>query len=208
MQRPVTCLLVEAKVLDVLKALADTPHNGFPVVESRKAKKLHGIITRDHLQFILNNLDRFLGELDSALGSSLRNHYSDTHHSSRSFHDIIESVDPRSFGRTIDLQPWMSRAPVTIHHTSPMEQAFHTFRAFGLRQLLVVNSDYCVVGMLTRHELYHMQHDPDSYLDLKNQEHDKLFFQLWQKVRRIQSRERRAQASVPGPRLLGAVLKV
>jgi H+/Cl- antiporter ClcA len=52
MQRPVTCLPVEAKVMDVLKVLADTTHNGFPVVESMEEKKLHGIITRGHLQFI------------------------------------------------------------------------------------------------------------------------------------------------------------
>jgi chloride channel 6 len=53
----------------------------------------------------------------------------------------------------IDLRPYMNEAPSIIHEHSVVTQAYQMFRHLGLRHLTVIDDNYDVVGMVTRHEL-------------------------------------------------------
>eukprot|EP00747_Dinoflagellata_sp_TGD_P004393 gnl/TRDRNA2_/TRDRNA2_111272_c0_seq1.p1 gnl/TRDRNA2_/TRDRNA2_111272_c0~~gnl/TRDRNA2_/TRDRNA2_111272_c0_seq1.p1 ORF type:complete len:448 (+),score=42.29 gnl/TRDRNA2_/TRDRNA2_111272_c0_seq1:3-1346(+) len=193
MQKPVVCLPVQVKVMDVLKVLSDTSHNGFPVVESMEEKKLHGMITRGHLEYMLKNIEEFLEDSDELAASPttkhLRNHYLATYNTIHGRGNaVFDNMDPMHFGQILDLHRWMSRAPVTVHSLNTMEQAFVTIRTFGLRQLLVVNSDYILVGVITRHDVFHVQHDPECYDQHRIQHHED-FHRVRQRLRSEDSGE-------------------
>eukprot|EP00931_Biecheleriopsis_adriatica_P055476 TRINITY_DN32810_c0_g1_i1.p1 TRINITY_DN32810_c0_g1~~TRINITY_DN32810_c0_g1_i1.p1 ORF type:complete len:922 (-),score=144.52 TRINITY_DN32810_c0_g1_i1:88-2799(-) len=178
MQRPVVCLPVQVQVMDVLKILCECHHNGFPVVESQERKVMQGVITRAHLEHILKNLSSFLedepGLADRPVAADLMNHFLATHKGLSGQEDlaIFDSIETSQLTEVLDLHRWMSRAPVTVHQVNSLEQAVHAFKLHGLRQLFVTNSDNILVGVITRHELYHVQHDPHHYHQHAVQEHD------------------------------------
>lgn len=60
---------------------------------------------------------------------------------------------PQELHMYIDLRPYFSPTPHTIHVHAPVARAFELFRFLGLRHLLVVNDCHDVVGIITRHDL-------------------------------------------------------
>lgn len=58
-------------------------------------------------------------------------------------------------GCFVDLRPYASPTPYTVHVHAPLRQAFDLFRGLGLHTLVVVNDVGDVVGVLTRHDLTH-----------------------------------------------------
>ena len=47
----------------------------------------------------------------------------------------------------------MDTAPYTIHESSSVQRCYRFFRTMGLRHLVVLNSNHCVTGIITRQDL-------------------------------------------------------
>jgi CBS domain-containing protein len=175
MKKPVVCLPAQMTVGELVVLLRETHHNGFPVVEEKSKFKLLGIISRGHLEVILENINEFLQfqrdhERDQTIpppesASDLKHHHRMTmsawkQSKSRAKFELI-SDDVKA--RELDISIWMNRAPVSVRQGNRVDRAFQLFKTFGLRQLPVVNSQNELVGILTRHDVFHVQHHPDAY---------------------------------------------
>jgi len=53
----------------------------------------------------------------------------------------------------MDLRPVMNPTPSTILASTPLPQIFRSFRALGLRHMVVVDDTNEVVGLVTRKDL-------------------------------------------------------
>jgi len=129
MSTPVVVFRTVEKIGRIVKIIeADTPHNGFPVVEDYDPYtsefnseatfgRLKGFILRSQLQEILLSG----GEVTE------------------------EEMDG-----TIDLRMHMDCAPYVIQEEVSLPKIFKLFRGLGLRHLIVVDDNNHVSGMITR----------------------------------------------------------
>lgn len=79
------------------------------------------------------------------------------------------SISPVERDYIVDLEPFMNRAPYTVHVTASLPRIFRLFRGLGLRHLVVVNVDNKVMGMLTRKDIsrYRNMTDKEGKLAVK-----------------------------------------
>jgi len=139
-----------------------------------------GLVTRGHLETILDHIDEFVSWQKARTPSEpnpplppgaarLSNHHRGTMASWKVDRDMRRlqalsntmSEETRNF--PLDLDHWMDRQPVTIRMSDTVERAFYFIKTFGLRQLPVVNADNGLVGVLARHDIFHVQHHPEKY---------------------------------------------
>ena len=80
--------------------------------------------------------------------------YRDVEHSYPHYPDVsalrLSAAERAMF---MDLRPYLSPTPTTVHVHSPVTAAFNMFKSLALRHLLVVNDCHDVVGIVTRHDL-------------------------------------------------------
>lgn len=77
---------------------------------------------------------------------------------------LIESLVPAVSGRnsgtsrafammSLDLTQVMQKSPFTIDELCPLPRVWRLFRSMGLRHLVVLDQEHCVVGIITRADL-------------------------------------------------------
>jgi chloride channel 7 len=160
---PKPCTLpVRPKVGDIFQMLHDTTHNGFPVVAQRDGK-LKGIILRKHLCTLLH-----LKVYGPNKASCHLDQPNVTFQTMEDFYPTFPSVNQLELGADdmecwVDLSLYLCCEPYVIQEQATLQRTFRLFRTLGLRHLCVVNPDFEVVGIITRHEL--TEHHVDECLD-------------------------------------------
>jgi len=73
------------------------------------------------------------------------------------FYDL-EAIDltPEDLDCHVDLRKFMNPAPYTVTERMNMPRIFSMFRSAGLRHLVVVDSNYKPLGMITRKDIVSM----------------------------------------------------
>ena len=158
MNSNVVCLKEVESLKKIVEVLQTTSHNGFPVVKklSETRKQVYcGFILRKQLLILLEKQKYFEKEsritpevLDYQSYISLMNH-------TWTLETIINNL-PNSnvIGEyNVDLTPYMDRSQVTVTDKFSYVDAFRLFQTQGFRHLPVVNEDFNVVGIITRHDL-------------------------------------------------------
>ena len=59
----------------------------------------------------------------------------------------------RGLASTLDLTAAMNRSPFTVDANCPLTRVWRLFRTMGLRHLVVLDEEHCVVGLITRADL-------------------------------------------------------
>jgi len=169
MSKPVQSFPLAPTVKDVLEKLRDPAltHNGFPVVHN---KSLVGTVTRHQLDVLLTNLEWFLtapldsvgvGQaLDGPMGQLASYRNSPV---SLGWEQSVHDVPDHLLAERLDLSRWMDAAPLTIHTMHSVSRAYLLFKNFGLRHLPVVDEANSLQGMITRHDIAHIQNHPEKY---------------------------------------------
>lgn len=173
------------QVRELVSLLMDTRHNGFPVVEqagtgtaSRK-RKLLGLVLRKHLSVVLS-LKAFVKDkpsLDVPINERVWMPKLLWHHLECMYPVYPEvaglHLDDEDMEKWVDLTPYMNPAPYVVQEHATLRRAFQLFRTMGLRHLLVVDSAYCLRGMISRHNLthHHIEHCVDNMFSGKRTAH-------------------------------------
>ena len=95
--------------------------------------------------------------LETAAGQRLSVGGSGTHRSN--IPRLIERMRPqptgadRGLASTLDLTAAMNRSPFTVDANCPLTRVWRLFRTMGLRHLVVLDEEHCVVGLITRADL-------------------------------------------------------
>ena len=151
--------------------LKSTSHNGFPVLN--KEGHLRGFILRKALCSLLKYKTisfpvvptSTTGITDPTGGDTGGEGAMSITSASTIFHDTIERNYPdyptideiqltsSELDAWLDVRPYMDTAPYTIHESSSVQRCYRFFRTMGLRHLVVLNSNHCVTGIITRQDL-------------------------------------------------------
>lgn len=149
-QSPI-CIRLKDKVANVVDLLKTYPHNGFPVVdhidENGNPGHFCGLILRSQLIVII--MQRYYDEIKDQWGPDIsietfRNEYPRY----QSIDLIPISKKDRKF--TINLKMFMNRSAHSAWEMASVPKIFETFRALGLRHLVVVDEINNVKGIITR----------------------------------------------------------
>mmetsp|Transcript_6745 Transcript_6745/g.10224 ORF Transcript_6745/g.10224 Transcript_6745/m.10224 type:complete len:269 (-) Transcript_6745:36-842(-) len=135
--------------------LAETTHNGFPVVN--EDGKFVGFILRSQLITILRK------HAFSDTRSRVVNYYT-----SLSLDDFLQdypritalediTIAPEERLKYIDLTPYMQLSPHSVHPITLVDRVFTLFRTMGLRHLTVVDVDNVPIGIITRKDLVYLE---------------------------------------------------
>ncbi|KAL4377804.1 hypothetical protein GQ457_02G010280 [Hibiscus cannabinus] len=145
------------RVGNIVHALRNTGHNGFPVVDEppfSDAPELCGLVLRSHLLVLLkgkifsrdrvlarNKILHKIAELDFAKGKGLN----------------VEDLDIKEeeMDMHVDLHPIANTSPYAVVETMSLAKAAILFREVGLRHMVVIPKSQGrspVVGILTRHD--------------------------------------------------------
>ena len=161
MTSPVRCLQEVAELGTVVALLQDTEHGGFPV--TNEAGTFEGLVTRFDLMTIL--CKAFTSrELESGKELRLDIPYSDftamrggrlseTRLSRELLAQARGAADRNTDGLRIDLRPFINRSAMNVHGRFSLHRTYNIFRSLGLRNLVVVNDTFQVVGIITRKDL-------------------------------------------------------
>uniref|UniRef100_A0A7S2WW69 Chloride channel protein n=1 Tax=Rhizochromulina marina TaxID=1034831 RepID=A0A7S2WW69_9STRA len=154
----------------VARTLLSCEHNGFPVTfDSYNGPVCLGMVTREQLISLLRSRgvsasDDMEGASAIENGSYQRRHPQGTKPRARNIPSEASSAEDlhflsgvaatdQSMGITIDLEPYLDTAVVTVCETFPLRNTYVLFRSMGLRHLVVVDVYHCVIGIITRHNL-------------------------------------------------------
>eukprot|EP00038_Savillea_parva_P001702 m.106605 g.106605 ORF g.106605 m.106605 type:complete len:897 (-) comp10595_c0_seq2:30-2720(-) len=168
MTREVACLPAVVRVSSLIQVLEECSHNGFPVVEEyidqdgHAKKRLLGVIIRYQLVVLLKH--KVWGQQLRTGGTTqpllpYKEFTKDYRwHRKDNIEDVYEKVpDFPTFGEQedlfIDISLYMDKSPITLQPESTVMRLYSIFRGLGLRHLVVVDKEYCVAGIITRHEL-------------------------------------------------------
>jgi len=163
MSHPIITLSTQEKVGRIMDVLKNSSHNGYPVVDDagpplsddplqyrREFGKARGLILRSELIVMLQHkifselYTEWEGRVSMGLFREAYPRYPDI---SR----IYISNTEREYH--MDLRPVMNPTPSTILASTPLPQIFRSFRALGLRHMVVVDDTNEVVGLVTRKDL-------------------------------------------------------
>lgn len=170
MATPVITLCDVDTVRNVYNVLKHTKHNGFPTLD--RYGRFRGLILRKTLVSLLEvrcfagpaaertvplDLDEN-GEVDENQGVQVAE-------CSAVFYDSLEKKYPKyttideislseeDMKMYIDLRPYMDTSAFIIHETTSVSRCYNMFRTMGLRHLVVIDSSYSVVGLVTRRDI-------------------------------------------------------
>lgn len=148
------------------KMLRSNQHNGFPVipgvsdyhssyvVKAQDHVAFSGIISRHIMCIVLTHPELFHDSPPQPGSTPVTLTYDDIQNRYPRF-PAIETVllTPQQRQMFVDLTPFVDPSPLTIQLNAYGNRAFRLFRTLGLRHLPVVDSNNCVVGMITRKDL-------------------------------------------------------
>jgi len=141
--------------------LQDTEHGGFPVTS--EAGTFQGLITRFDLMTIL--CKAFTArELESGKELALSIPYSEftamrggklsEAQLSRELLAQAQAAATRATeGITINLRPFVNSSAMSVHGRFSLHRTYNIFRSLGLRNLVVVDDNFRVEGIVTRKDL-------------------------------------------------------
>ncbi|KAK2451415.1 chloride channel protein CLC-c [Trifolium repens] len=148
------------KVANIVEALRNTTHNGFPVMDDDvevEIVKLHGVILRAHLIKVLKK-KWFLKEKRRTEEWEVREKFSWVELAEREGNIEDVGVTKDEMEMFVDLHPLINTTPFTVLESMSVAKARILFRHVGLRHMLVVPkyqaTGVCpVIGILTRQDL-------------------------------------------------------
>ena len=160
MTSPVVTLKEVDTVKNILHVLRTTRHNGFPVVNENN--QLRGLILRrtlcSLLQFKAYSIptgqvsDENINKIEVIPASTVA--YDTLERTYPNFLDVsnikLSEIETTYW---LDMKPYMDHSPYMINKETTIQRGFRLFRTIGLRHLLVVDGQLCVIGMLTRKNL-------------------------------------------------------
>ncbi|CAL0299181.1 unnamed protein product [Lupinus luteus] len=163
---PVITLSGVEKVSNIVDALKNTTHNGFPVMDDRvvpptglasEAKELHGLILRAHLIQVLKK-KWFLKERRRTEEWEVREKFTSVELAEREGNIEEVAVTRNEMDMFVDLHPLTNTTPFTVLESMSVAKAMLLFRQVGLRHMLVVPKYQAtgvspVIGILTRQDL-------------------------------------------------------
>jgi len=155
MSRNVICFNMKEKAKYIYEVLRSCKHNGFPVVKDveesdRSHGRLCGIILRSQLIVIL--LQRYFEENKHAWEKVANIQ------TFRDYYPRFPSIEMVKFNEndksdyTVDMEMFLNPSPVRINECDPVPRIFRTFRALGLRHMIVINKENRVSGIITRRD--------------------------------------------------------
>ena len=120
-------------------------YHGFPVVSSEKDRILVGYITRAVLSAVLHSSQ----QKDSRVTHMTQCVFAPEH-----------AIGQRS--PFIDLSPYLDQSPIEIVESTPLSRVLHSFKALGLRYMLVIRHGQLVgivkkKDLLSHIEVFHRQ---------------------------------------------------
>ncbi|KAL1291934.1 hypothetical protein HN51_060415 [Arachis hypogaea] len=154
------------KVCNIVEALRNTTHNGFPVVDDgvvpptrlvTEARELHGMILRAHLIQVLKKR-WFLKEARRREEWEVREKFTWVELAEREGKIEEVAITRDEMEMYVDLHPLTNTTPFTVLESMSVAKAMVLFRQVGLRHLLVVPKYQAsgvspVIGILTRQDL-------------------------------------------------------
>ncbi|KAK7364892.1 hypothetical protein VNO80_13638 [Phaseolus coccineus] len=154
------------KVANIVNALKNTTHNGFPVMDggvvpttgvASEATELHGIILRAHLIQVLKK-KWFLKEKRRTEDWEVREKFTWVELAEREGNIEDVAVTKEEMEMFVDLHPLTNTTPFTVLESMSVAKALVLFRQVGLRHMLVVPKYQAsgvspVIGILTRQDL-------------------------------------------------------
>lgn len=170
MASPVITLCEVDTVKHVYDVLKHTKHNGFPCLD--RYGRFRGLILRKTLVSLLE-VRAFAGpapertvpytvneqgELDPVQGVEIST-------CSTVFYDALEKKYPKytvidevvlskaDMAMYVDLRAYMDTSAFIVHETTSVSRCHNQLRTMGLRHLVVIDSSYSVVGIVTRRDL-------------------------------------------------------
>jgi len=137
-------------------------HSGFPVVAG-EAGKLCGFILRSQLRMILRR-KLFALPLENLSGSAME--IASRPASQASFEpdiacheaDLIGQLTDRELRMEVNIVRIMNQGPHVVQEACPVSRAYTLFMSIGLRHLVVVNTEGCVRGVITRKDLVDLKY--------------------------------------------------
>ena len=162
MTSPVKCLKEVEDLANVVSLLQDTDHGGFPVITS-ETNTFAGLITRFELMTILCKaftareleagkdiqLDIPYSEFTAMRGGRL----SETRLSRELLAQAQGAADRATDGVRLDLRPFVNSSAMSVHRRFSLHRTYNIFRSLGLRNLVVVDDNFKVTGIITRKDL-------------------------------------------------------
>jgi chloride channel 7 len=158
MNTSVVCMQQDMSVDHICKVLSDPSnnHSGYPVID--KSGKFRGLILRSQLLILLKH--KVFVERNAPGQSISLSVFRDSY--PRYFPISSINVTSEDMPCTVDLRPFANQAPYTVHEDASFPRIFRIFRSLGLRHLVVLNENYKVVGMVTRKDIWQIQHEKIS----------------------------------------------
>lgn len=152
MTHPVVVLREVETVGRIMDILANTKHNGYPVVDgfdpqqSKDAETfglLKGLVLRHQLIIMLKK-KCYLDNSKLLRSEDFNEHYPRF----IQYEDI--KVDDSDKGFEMDLKPYINLAPYSLSENSNFPKVFRLFRGLGLRHIIIVDENNRVVGIVAR----------------------------------------------------------
>lgn len=143
---PVVTLRGVEKVSNIVDALRNTTHNGFPVMDdgvvppagiANEATELHGVILRAHLIQVLKK-KWFLKERRRTEEWEVREKFTWVELAEREGNIEDVAVTRNEMEMFVDLHPLTNTTPFTVLESISVAKAMVLFRQVGLRHMLVV----------------------------------------------------------------------
>lgn len=154
MNYPVVCFKLNEKASYIYNVLKKCNHNGFPVVEDvqgnhRSTGRICGIILRSQLIVIL--LRKLYEENKRFWFNDVTiQTFRDAYPRYPSIDDV--KLDNDKIEHTVNLDIFMNPSPIRVNQVDSVPRIFRTFRALGLRHMIVIDRENRVTGIITRRD--------------------------------------------------------
>jgi chloride channel 7 len=170
MSAPAITLCEVDTVRNIYNVLMHTKHNGFPTLD--RYGRFRGLMLRKTLVSLLE-VRSFAGpavertvplDVDEQ-GDEAAVQGVEVATCSAVFYDSLEKKYPKyttidqvvlseaDMDLFVDLRPYMDTSAFIIHESTSVSRTHHQLRTMGLRHLVVIDSSYSVVGMVTRRDV-------------------------------------------------------
>jgi len=173
MEQDVVCVNEVENLERIVEVLTTNEHNGFPVVTSRgpqRGKTYKGVVSRKTLLILLatHKYHQKNGNLSTLPPVLEYEQYVILMNRKWQF-ESIRDLPPGDALKDwlLDLEPYMDKShPVVLDKTSFLD-AYKLFQAGGLRHLPVVDEEFQVSGILTRHNFL-VEKDALRFAEISN----------------------------------------
>ena len=95
-------------------------------------------------------------------GNDIAGHRSKIPHLIDSIKDFVEEQGGQVGSAELGLKDVMNESPLTVDAHCPLPRVWTLFRTMGLRHLVVLDHDHCVVGIITRQDLLEATEHPEG----------------------------------------------